>query len=104
LKKVRFIGLKYGIKDNLVAAIAARVKKRIEAGAIEETRGLLADGYSEDDPGLKTLGYRQIIPFLNGEIGRDEMVKLWITAETQYAKRQMTFMKKDPNITWRSVD
>jgi len=97
------IGLKHKNKNNLINTIKTRVEKRLKQGAIEEVESLLKKGYKKTDPGLKTIGYKQIIDYLEGKITKEEAIEKWITAEVQYAKRQYTFMKKDPYIKWQVV-
>ena len=97
------IGLKYKDKGKLRQAIEKRVKERLENGAIEEVKKLLKMGYSKNDPGLKTIGYQQIIRYLNKELTKEKAIDDWINKEVQYAKRQLTFMKKDKNISWREI-
>ncbi len=99
----QFIGLKFKNKEALDQLIRHRVEERIKAGAIEEIKQLLEKGYSKSDPGLCTIGAKQIIDYLSGKTTFDEMESLWTTAETQYAGRQMTFMKTDQNIKWQIV-
>ena len=60
-------------------------------------------GYKQSDPGMKTIGYQQIIKYLNKEITEQEAIEDWVNKEVQYAKRQLTFMKKDKNISWREI-
>ena len=98
-----FIGLKYKDKSKLRQAIGKRVEERLKNGAIEEVNKLLKMGYSENDPGLKTIGYQQIIKYLNNKISKEKTIEDWINKEVQYAKRQLTFMKKDKNIEWREI-
>lgn len=74
--------------------IRARVMKRLEEGAVEETQKLLSEGYKKTDPGLNAIGYQQIIAYIENEMTKDQMIELWITREIQYAKRQKTFFKK----------
>lgn len=97
----KYIALQHKDRESLVHAIQIRVDKRLQQGAIEEVEQLLQKGYNETDPGLKTIGYQQIIKFLKGEYTREQAIQEWITKEVQYAKRQLTFMKKDKNITWK---
>ncbi|PJC33332.1 tRNA (adenosine(37)-N6)-dimethylallyltransferase MiaA [Candidatus Roizmanbacteria bacterium CG_4_9_14_0_2_um_filter_35_15] len=97
-------GLRYKNKENLVNAIKSRVEKRLKQGAIREVKSLLKRGYKKTDQGLKTIGYQQIISYLEGKISKQEAIKQWITAEVQYAKRQNTFMKNDKNINWLEID
>lgn len=102
--EIEFIGLKYTDKDKLVGAIKQKIKKRVEAGAFDEVKNLLKAGYSKNDPGMQTIGYKQIIEYLEGTISREEAVEKWTNKEIQYAKRQYTFMKKNPQILWKHVD
>jgi len=98
-----FIGLRYKDKEKLREAIKTRVENRLKQGAIEEVKSLLKRGYKKTDPGLKTIGYKQIIDYLEGKISKEKAIEQWINAETQYAKRQYTFMKKDPHVKWREI-
>ncbi len=74
--------------------IRARVLKRLEEGAIDETQKLLEEGYTARDPGLNAIGYAQIIAYLENKITREQMIELWIIKEMQYSKRQKTFFTK----------
>ena len=103
LFQFKIIGLKYKDKNKLREAIKKRVEDRLESGAIEEVKKLLKMGYTENDPGLKTIGYQQIIRYLNQDLDKEQTIEDWINKEVQYAKRQYTFMKKDKNIKWREV-
>ena len=60
-------------------------------------------GYKKTDPGLQTIGYRQLIEYLENKVSQKQATENWITAEIQYAKRQYTFMKKDKNIDWQEI-
>ncbi|OGK20780.1 tRNA (adenosine(37)-N6)-dimethylallyltransferase MiaA [Candidatus Roizmanbacteria bacterium RIFCSPHIGHO2_02_FULL_37_15] len=97
------IGLKFEDRVSLQRSIKARVGKRLRLGAVAEVSKLLKMGYSDSDPGLKTIGYQQLILHLKGVLDIDTAIQQWINKEIQYAKRQTTFMKKDKNITWRNV-
>lgn len=103
IKKIQFIGLKHKTKESLVNAITQRVEKRVQQGAFEEVASLLKKGYTAQDPGMRTIGYQQIIKYLQGLCAKEQAIGEWITKEIQYAKRQYTFMKKDKNIEWREV-
>lgn len=102
--QIEYIGLCYKDARVLKKIIKKRVENRIENGAIKEVRMLLKHGYSEFDPGLKTIGYSQIITYIKGQITLKEAIEQWITKEIQYAKRQYTFMKKDPHIFWKEFN
>ncbi|MEK7597707.1 MAG: tRNA (adenosine(37)-N6)-dimethylallyltransferase MiaA [Patescibacteria group bacterium] len=98
-----FIGLKYKDKSELRQVIIKRVEERLKNGAIDEVRKILKMGYKETDPGLKTIGYQQIIKYLNKKFTKEKAIDDWVNKEVQYAKRQLTFMKNDKNIKWREV-
>jgi tRNA dimethylallyltransferase len=102
-KNSLFIGLRYQNKDKLRQAIIKRVEKRLAQGAIDEVKRILKMGYKKTDPGLKTIGYKQLIEYLEGKVSKEKAIENWITAELQYAKRQYTFMKKDKNIDWKEI-
>ena len=103
LKIQQFIGIKYKNKEDLINAIKTRVEKRLAQGAIDEVISLLDRGFKKTDPGLKTIGYQEIIQYLNNEITKQQAIEKWTNHEIQYAKRQLTFMKKDKNIIWKEI-
>lgn len=94
-----FIGIK-STKRAAIDAIAARVDKRIEEGAVEEVKSLLANGVGWEDQSMKGLGYRQLKPFIEGEVSLDQARADWIAQELKYAKRQMTWFRKDERVNW----
>ena len=100
----RYACLKLGVtwdRDTLRARIDERLERRLGQGMIEEVRGLIEQGVSLEF--LKKLGleYRFITQYLTGEIAsREEMVELLGTAIKQFAKRQMTWFRRDKDITW----
>jgi tRNA dimethylallyltransferase len=102
-KNVELIGLQHKTKELLIERITSRVEKRIVAGAIDEVKSMLAKGFKPADPGMLTIGCKQIVDFLEGETTEEQMRKEWITKEVQYAKRQYTFMKQNASIEWREV-
>lgn len=98
-----FIGLRYKDKSKLREAIEKRLEERLKNGAIDEVKKILEMGYKESDPGMKTIGYQQIIKYLNKKLTKEKAIEDWINKEIQYAKRQYTFMKKDKNIKWQEI-
>lgn len=101
--RVKIVGLKHKSKESLISAITARVEKRLEQGAIDEVKRILDMGYKKTDPGLQTIGYKQLIAHLEGDMTLEQAKQEWINKEVQYAKRQLTFMKLDTNIVWQVV-
>lgn len=101
--EIKFIGLRFKNKVKLRLAVEKRVEERLKKGALEEVKKVLKKGYKQTDPGLKTIGYKEIIAYLNGRGTKENAITQWINREIQYAKRQYTFMKKDSSIEWREV-
>lgn len=104
MTNTKIIGLRFKKKEALRRAIEKRVEERMRQGALDEVKKLLVMGYKETDPGLQTIGYKQLIALVRGKLTYDEAIKQWTTKEVQYAKRQYTFMKKDPHIKWIGYD
>ncbi|MFA7319400.1 MAG: tRNA (adenosine(37)-N6)-dimethylallyltransferase MiaA [Parcubacteria group bacterium] len=88
-------------KEELHERIRLNVKKRFAAGMIEEVSKLHAAGLSWKKMESFGLSYKLIPQFLRGEIGSEEdlLEKIYL-AEKDYAKRQMTWFKKDARIVW----
>lgn len=85
----------------LVQKIDARVEQMFADGWLEEVRSLLARGYRTDDPGLQSVGYRDIVTFLERGEPSLERLKESIKAQSrQYARRQMTWWRRDERIHW----
>lgn len=80
--------------DDTKKAITHRVKDRLLRGAVGEIEHLLRIGNTTEDPGMQALGCREIATYIRGHVSYDDMVDLWITRETQYAKRQKTFVAR----------
>ncbi len=80
-------------KDTLNERIAKRTEQIFD-GMAEEARSLLAEGYTEDTPALKSLGYPQAIGFLKEELSRSQAVERVATLTRQYAKRQRTWFNR----------
>ena len=100
----RYECLKLGVtwdRETLKKRIDERLQRRLDAGMIDEVRGLIDRGVSVGF--LKKLGleYRYITQYLIGEIPSEaEMIELLATAIKQFAKRQMTWFRRDKEITW----
>lgn len=97
------IGLAFSSPEACRTVIQRRIEERIKAGAINEIKEVLRRGYTEDDPGLQAIGYKELISYLKGTLTLEEAVNAWLTAEVQYAKRQLSFMKQDKAIEWSMV-
>ncbi|MGB9836201.1 MAG: tRNA (adenosine(37)-N6)-dimethylallyltransferase MiaA [Candidatus Saccharicenans sp.] len=93
------IGLKLERKE-LYRRIEERVELMFKRGLVEEVRRLLALGVPEEATPFKGLGYRQVLKHVKGEISLEEAIRLTKLETRHYAKRQMTWFKKTPGLTW----
>jgi tRNA dimethylallyltransferase len=86
-------------KEILHQRIAERTRSMLAEGLLEETAALVAD-YGEDLKSLQTLGYREALSYLRGDAGL-EVVREEIAMQTRrYAKRQLTWFRKDSSTIW----
>ncbi|HBL26668.1 MAG TPA: tRNA (adenosine(37)-N6)-dimethylallyltransferase MiaA [Acidobacteria bacterium] len=83
--------------------IAGRVARMVKKGWVEEVAGLLARGLSPDLPAFQAIGYRQIVQHLGGTWSLDRAIAETIQATRRFAKRQETWFRKEPEITWFSA-
>ncbi|SMO81874.1 tRNA (adenosine(37)-N6)-dimethylallyltransferase MiaA [Fodinibius sediminis] len=99
--------LVFGLKRDrqvLYSRINRRVDRMFEQGLLEETEAILKGGYSLQDPGLNTVGYKQTIQYLEGNISREQMVKDIKTKTRRYAKRQLSWFRRWNFIQWIDLD
>lgn len=75
-------------------AIERRMLRQLREGWIEETEALLRGGYTPTMPGLQTLGYREIIAFLQGKLRYKDLGEAIIRANVSYARRQKTWFRR----------
>ncbi|WP_444905279.1 tRNA (adenosine(37)-N6)-dimethylallyltransferase MiaA [Microbulbifer sp. CnH-101-E] len=79
--------------------IELRFKRMLEAGFVQEVRGLFDRGdLHEDLPAIRAVGYRQVWQYLEGHCDYDEMVAAGIAATRQLAKRQLTWLRRWPEL------
>lgn len=97
-----FIGLTCP-KEVLFERIEVRVEKRIKEGVQEEIKRLLASGVTWEDQSMSSLGYRQWRDFFEGRKSKEETIESWKRAEKKYAKRQITWFKRDKRIVWFDI-
>ncbi|MFO7915887.1 MAG: tRNA (adenosine(37)-N6)-dimethylallyltransferase MiaA [Candidatus Krumholzibacteriales bacterium] len=84
--------------------INRRTAEMIERGWIDEVRGLLNEGIGPELPGMQTIGYQEIISYLGGEIDLESCVEKISAATRQYAKRQLTWFRKEDNVKWLDIN
>jgi tRNA dimethylallyltransferase len=86
-------------RATLYDRINRRAREMFENGLIEEAKRLLQK-YGTSARPLASLGYRQAVQFLRGELTRDQAVEAAQQAHRNYAKRQMTWFRREPDVTW----
>lgn len=79
--------------------INQRAQRMFEAGLPEETKQLL-DKYGPGAGPLSSLGYKQAVQLLRGELTSDEALRAAQQAHRNYAKRQMTWFRREPDVHW----
>jgi tRNA dimethylallyltransferase len=80
--------------------IDARVHRMFEAGLVEEVCGLIARGVPKNAKCWGAIGYRQVLTHLDVCNSWDEVIRIIQRDTRRYAKRQMTWFRKQPNVTW----
>ena len=83
----------------LYQRINGRAQKMFENGLVEETAKLIQK-YGEKTRPLGSLGYKQAAQLLRGEASRDEALRAAQQAHRNYAKRQMTWFRREPDVNW----
>ena len=86
-------------RDALYARINQRAGSMFESGLLEETKRLLAK-YGDAARPLSSLGYKQSAQLLRGEIDRKTALQAAQQAHRNYAKRQMTWFRREPDVAW----
>jgi tRNA dimethylallyltransferase len=88
-------------RDALYARINERARRMFEAGLVEETERLLRK-YGDAARPLGSLGYKQAVQLLRGHLSRDAASAAAQQAHRNYAKRQMTWFRREPEVRWLS--
>lgn len=96
------IGLNFRNREKLYERINRRVDIMLEEGLIDEARQVLSGVLSYTS--VKAIGYKELIPFINGEKSLDECVEKLKRETRRYAKRQITWFNRDTEINWLYVD
>ena len=91
-------------RDVLRERIALRTAAMLKGGWVEEVKALLHSGVPAASHCFKAIGYREIIEFLAGQIERDALHDRIVHATCQFAKRQMTWFRKEREATWIQHD
>ena len=102
-RKDRYPAVRIGLtmpREKLYEAIDRRVDRMMEQGLLDEVKGLKARGYDRRLPAMQAIGYAQLYAFLEGEVPLDAAIDTIKRATRQFAKRQLTWFRRDERIRW----
>ena len=97
-----FIGINYKNRELLYERINSRVDKMVEDGLINEAKKFYEK--SGKSGGFQAIGHKEFYPYFNGEITLDEAIDRLKQQTRRYAKRQLTWFRKNENINWIYAD
>ena len=95
-----WIGLQFADRADMKALIDQRVDRMAEAGLLEEVRALLSLGLPRNATALQAIGYKEFLGVLEGTATEAEALAEVKLRSRQYAKRQLTWLRRNPAIHW----
>lgn len=95
-----YIGLNFEERADLRALIDARVDHMLEEGLLDEIQALLSRGLSRDGTALQAIGYKEFLSALDGARSIEDAVEEVKLRSRQYAKRQLTWLRRNESIHW----
>lgn len=96
---VKWVGLNFADRKKLYERIDNRVDEMVEQGLVNETKALL-EKHGRINNFINTIGYQEILQYLDGELSLEEAVLNLKQNTRRYAKRQLTWFRKNPHIDW----
>lgn len=94
------IALTFADRAVLYDRINARVDKMVSDGLFDEVKGLLDSGLSPACTSMQAIGYKEPAAYFRGEMSRDEAIELIKLSSRRYAKRQLTWLRRDTTVLW----
>ena len=95
-----WIGLQFADRADMKALIDRRVDKMVQEGLLDEVRALLAKGLPQNATAMQAIGYKEFLGVLDGALTEPEAIELVKLRSRQYAKRQLTWLRRNPDIHW----
>lgn len=102
LWRVIYVGLALE-RGELARRLAARAATMVGSGLLDEVRGLLARGYDAGLAAMQGIGYRQFAEVVAGRLSAEDALRLMQRDTVRYAKRQVTWFAREPDVTWLDV-
>ncbi|MBR6209263.1 MAG: tRNA (adenosine(37)-N6)-dimethylallyltransferase MiaA [Oscillospiraceae bacterium] len=100
----RYASVRFALSFRDRAALYERIRRRVDAmaaaGLFEEVEGLLRGRLSPDSTAMQAIGYKEAAAALRGDCSREEAVEAIKQASTRYAKRQLTWLRRDQGLHW----
>lgn len=87
-------------RELLYRRIEQRIDEMIREGLIEEVEGLRNRGFTKDMVSMQGLGYKEILDYLEGNLGLEEAVYILKRDTRHFAKRQLTWFRREPEVVW----
>lgn len=94
------IGLDYQDRETLYSRIDIRVDRMMEAGLLEETETLIKDGLLTSKTASQAIAYKEFFPYFNGTDSLENCIETLKRNSRRYAKRQLTWFRRDENVNW----
>lgn len=91
-------------RELLYERIDKRVDEMLEKGLVDEVRRLKEMGYQKGMVSMQGLGYKEILSYLEGEYPLEEAVRILKRDTRHFAKRQLTWFRREPEVTWVNKD
>lgn len=98
------IALDYRSRDDLRARIGRRVDEMVSAGLSDEVASLLREGVPPGSTAMQAIGYKEMLPAVRGERAVSEAAEEIKLRSRQYAKRQLTWLRRDETVRWLRWD
>jgi tRNA dimethylallyltransferase len=96
---ILYIGLT-APREVIYERINRRCEVMLSSGLLQETLNLLHEGYSPNLKPLQSIGYRHALWYLSGKVTLSEMTRVFQRDTRHFAKRQLTWFRRDPRVTW----
>ena len=95
-----YLGFAFEDRQDMRDRIDARVEQMAEQGLLDEVRALLKRGVPRGSTALQAIGYKECLSFLDGQSTEEEALELIKLRSRQYAKRQLTWLRRNQDIHW----
>lgn len=87
-------------RSRLYERIDTRVDEMFKSGLVDEVKWLLNNGCTPDMISMQGIGYKEVVSYLNGEMGLDETIELIKKNTRHFAKRQLTWFRREKEVEW----